>query len=411
MRDFCVGDGKACCGVSHYLWGIAWDLILFDCVDNLSTICFVLVQAREGTCPVASLIKSECLPGINTIRKKTYRYRTCLRSNPLFFNRNIYLLGIGVGNSEAWSDIAGDGVSVVGNVILFDGVGNSCTVFVLRKIAKGSCPVASFVQSYGLAGVCAVSQKMYGDRVCFRSNPSLGYFDNCGFRGVGVCDVGTCYGWSVTIHWILRDSVGNLCSCGIVLIKTVKAVLPVTWYIRGNCLWIYLSAILQKIDGNGGGTLTILVVIVVPCLGARNTDLLGIGVGDGKACCGIACNGNSIFWHVNTGNRCLSHRIRNRRAIFIFWKIAKSTRPVTSCIQRQCFTTVATICKEFHGNGRTCRTNPLFSNRNGRDLRCMRVGNGISTCRITGNRWDIAGNRWIFLYGIGNCLTCSVLLI
>ena len=37
VRNFCIGNGKACCGVAGYLRGIAWDLILFDTVDNLGT--------------------------------------------------------------------------------------------------------------------------------------------------------------------------------------------------------------------------------------------------------------------------------------------------------------------------------------------------------------------------------------
>ena len=113
---------------------------------------------------------------------------------PCLSTRDIYLLGIGVGDGKACGGITGGRAGVVGNVVLFDGVGNSSAVFVFRKIAKGSCPVTGFIQSYGLSGICAVSQKMYRYRTCLRSNPSLGYFDNCGFRGVGVCDVCACYG-------------------------------------------------------------------------------------------------------------------------------------------------------------------------------------------------------------------------
>ena len=103
-----------------------------------------------------------------------YGDRVCLRSNPFFFNRNVYLLGIGIGDGKACGSVTGNGISVVGNVVLFDGVDNSSAAFVLRKIAKGSCPVTGFIQSYGLAGVCAISQEVYGDRVRFRSNPCLG---------------------------------------------------------------------------------------------------------------------------------------------------------------------------------------------------------------------------------------------
>ena len=51
---------------------------------------------------------------------------------PCLGTRDIYLLSIGVGNGEACCSIACGRAGVVGNVVLFDGVNNSCAVgFVL----------------------------------------------------------------------------------------------------------------------------------------------------------------------------------------------------------------------------------------------------------------------------------------
>ena len=105
-----------------------------------------------------------------------YGDRSCLRSNPFFLSRNIYLLGIGIGDGKARSDIACDGVSVVGNIIFFDRIDNLGTVgFVFTQTVEAALPVASLIKGECLAGINTICKKMYRYRTCLRSNPNLGY--------------------------------------------------------------------------------------------------------------------------------------------------------------------------------------------------------------------------------------------
>ena len=107
-----------------------------------------------------------------------YRYRTCLRSNPLFLNRNVYLLGIGVGDGKARSDIACDGVSIVGNIIFFDRIDDLGTVgFVFTQTVEAALPVASLIKGECLAGINTICKKMYRYRTCLRSDPKFGYWN------------------------------------------------------------------------------------------------------------------------------------------------------------------------------------------------------------------------------------------
>ena len=65
-----------------------------------------------------------------------YGDRVRFRSNPLFFNGDVYLLGIGIGDSKACGSVTGNGISVVGNVVLFDGVDVLCAVSVVLVQAR-----------------------------------------------------------------------------------------------------------------------------------------------------------------------------------------------------------------------------------------------------------------------------------
>ena len=100
----------------------------------------------------------------------------------------------------------------------------------------------------------------------------------CGVEWNELPGEGAFYGPKIEYH--VKDALGRSWQCGTLQLDFVLPERLDAEYVTEN---------------NDRARPVILVVIVVPCLGARNTDLLGIGVGDGKACCGIACNGNSIF--------------------------------------------------------------------------------------------------------------------
>ena len=94
VRNFGVGDGKAWSDVTCNSSCVVRNIILFDGVDNLSTVRLTFTEIIKLSLPTASLIKRYRLTGVNTVSKKMYSDRSCLRSNPFLLYRNVNFLGI-----------------------------------------------------------------------------------------------------------------------------------------------------------------------------------------------------------------------------------------------------------------------------------------------------------------------------
>ena len=162
--------------------GVAVDCILFHRIGYLRAVGLVLGKIGEAVLPVACGVKRHTLAGIGAIGQKMHGHRggtlavLVITVVPLLLDRDAHLLGVGVGDREAASCVAGGLGVVVRDRVLLDRVGDLVGVglVVLEQVREGARPVVGLVQGERLAGIDPVGQKMHRHRCRLGTDPCLG---------------------------------------------------------------------------------------------------------------------------------------------------------------------------------------------------------------------------------------------
>ena len=171
---------------------------------------------------------------------------------------------------------------------LLDGIDNffpAIAVFV--QIVKGSCPVIAAAECQCLLGFLAIRQQLHSNFrrpqavLIARIVPCLCHGNAGLLRRVGVGHIEAVHRGGIAQYSILSNGIKNFFTIR-VLRQAGKAPFPVILGGYGHV--IHLLAIGIETDGDGIGAFSVLIVFVIPCLGAGNRNgLRRITVGDGEA--------------------------------------------------------------------------------------------------------------------------------
>ena len=242
---------------------------------------------------------------------------------------------VGVSHGIAVSSVAGHGHGVAGrHGRFFHGILDLSTLAELVKVLEGVGPVVGFAQFNRLVGSLAISQQVDGHALGALVVLVVSVFPNLGHRHfglfdlVGVGDVVAVLGGGIAGRVVRRilpyqlflNAVGDFCTIG-VSGQAGEAVLPVGGSVHNS--GINFLAVRQQVHGDSSRPLAVLVVRVVPGLGAGDAGhARRVGVGDGVAGSSGAGDGGLIAGHLQ-----LFNGILNLNALFILGQVGELPVP------------------------------------------------------------------------------------
>ena len=307
-RSMAVGDGKAISNVAGDVGGVILHLILADGVHDPGTTIAIHGQAGEAVHPFALLVGRDgrhLARQFNTVSIQTHgdlfgtQAILVVSVVPGLGHVHHSLLGsVGVGDGKA-VDLGG----VASHLILGDGVHDLLAVRILGQLGEGVRPDAISTGSNGnllALNRLAVSQQLHGDEVRTQAILILAVHPLLGHSGrgfLGIAGVGHGHGRNgvrivpghvhighvIAGHTDLFDGVVDQ-TAALVLVEVGEAELPVALHVGSRIGAVNLRAISQQVHGDADRTLAILVIRIVPHLGAVDADLLDVVlVGDVEA--------------------------------------------------------------------------------------------------------------------------------
>ena len=218
--------------------------------------------------------------------------------------------------------------------IFGDGVVDQLAALELVEVGEAELPL--ILGSHGhFVDLNASLQQVDGDALrtlavlVVRIVPHLGAVDIDLLDLVGVDDVEVIDGRGVAFHLELFNRVLDLGTLVAILGQTGEAVRPVALGIGGNGGGASILAVRQQLHGDAIGALAILVVVVVPGLGAGDSSGFGsMGVGHGEASGSVASDDALVVLNLNFLNG-----VHNRSALIILVQVSEGSSPVVAGIQ------------------------------------------------------------------------------
>ena len=237
---------------------------------------------------------------------------------------------------------------------------------------------------------------MHGDGSRLGPDPGLGDLDLSGGRSVlvgdrlGACDVGGSGG--VALDGILLDGIDDLGAVIFVLGQVREAVLPAVGLVQGHRL-AGIDPVGEQVHGDGGGTLAVLVVAVIPLLLDRDAHLLGVGVGDGEAACGVP-GGRTVI----VRDRVLLHGVGDLVGVglVVLEQVREGARPVVGLVQGERLAGIDPVGQEVHGDGSHLGPDPGLGDTDlGGLLRCTVLGDEDMAFGVVGLHLELAGGKGV----------------
>ena len=331
-----VGNGG---GVPAVGGSVAVHLRFFEGIDDLLAR-LILGQALEGPGPV--VISGDSLGG-DDVAVGQQVDGDGLGTDAVLVIPVVPVLGtgnaghigsIGVGDGVADGAILSNSIAIGSYVIsrhvgFHNGVHDGRAVILeLGQLGPLGGPVVAFIQGNSLAQLLAVSHQLHGDACGTLAILVVVVFPNLrdvdGDLGglVGVGDIHAVDGGGVAFHLALGDGVVDFNAMIAILGQLGEAPGPAVFL--GDFDGLNDLFVSQQVDGDGLGTLAVLVVTVLPGLGAVEADRYGIvAVGDGHKAVRVSGDFGGIAAHLILGNG-----IGDQLAVLILIQAGEAPGPV-----------------------------------------------------------------------------------
>ena len=427
-RNMAVGDGKAIDD-----GGVILHLILADGIVDLGTTITIHGQAGEAVLPFAIRISRLSSNGrhlaINRFTVSVQTHGDAVGAQAILVVRVIP--GLGAFHVDRGRSMAvGDGKAVdLGGVAfhfdLFDGVHDLRAVRILGQVGEGVRPDAINIRSNGsflALNRLAVSQQLHGDEVrtqailVVRVVPGLGHSR----RGL-LCAAGVGHGHgsngvlrvpghghigSIVSHRIFGDGVVDQLAV-LVLVEVGEADLPLILGSHGH--FVDLNASLHQVDGDAAGTLAVLVIRIVPHLGAGDADLLdGMGILDVEV-----NNLGDVAFH-----RALFDGVLDQSTLVaILGQAGEAVLPLTLFVGGN-VSSASNLVISLQQHDDAVGTlailvvvvDPGLGARDGSSLGSMGVGHGVASSSAAGDLHTVGIRHIRFFHGVHNRSTLIVLV-
>ena len=405
-RSMAVGDGKAIDD-----GGVVGHRILADGVHDLGTTIAILGQAGEAVLPVAIRISRLSSNGRHLALQ--FVAVSIQTHGDAIGTQAILVVGIIPGLSHIHHSLfglvgVGDGKAVdLGSVLIHrslgDGILDLRAVRILGQLGEGVLPDAISAEGSFL-NLSAIGQQLHLDVggalavLVLVVDPGLGHLDLGGGRlvgidqrhggfGLGLVPDQFLAGDGVAFHSDLFDGVSDLLTL-LVLVEVGEAELPLAIDL-GHFLGRQNIVANLQVDGDAAGTLAVLVIRIVPHLGAFDADLLDVVlVGDVEV-----IDGRGVAFHLDLfdGVLDLSAALASGLVDLILGQVGEAVRPVAlgvggngSHLVRQS----NAVSLQLHGDAvgtlaiLVIVVDPGLGARDGSSLGSMGVGHGEASSSV-----------------------------
>ena len=247
-----------------------------------------------------------------------------------------------------------NGILVVSHLVLGDGVVNQRALLVLVEIGEAELPLAidlgHFLGRHNIVANLQVDGDACGTLAILvvRIVPHLGAGDADLLRSMGIGDVEAVDGRFVAVYLDLVDGVLDQSTLVAILGQAGEAVRPVALGIGGNGSSTSRLVVSQQLHGDAGGTLAVLVVVVVPGLGAGDGSSLGImGIGHGEASGSAAGDGALVAL-----NLIFRDGVLDLFSLIVLVQAFEGSSPVVVSIQHNRLVGLLAISQQVDGHAR-----------------------------------------------------------